>query len=437
MHRPPTRSARWLLVPLAGFAVVSLLAGFLARRRGRQGRRVLRPLLQRHDPPEGLARERRRRRSLSRSSSRQPGSSASSLEPAVRGFRGVHRWTGRLAFLLRLPVAYHCIFLLGFQSGDDRVLAHSLLGCALYGAFAAKVLVVRLHRFPVWVLPTAGGLLFADADRRLVHERGLVPPPRRRRPLTPTHYATRRGPRASDRPRPRRGHAARAAPARRARARPHAARQARVHEPRRKREGPHRHPDDRGGRARGEAAARRDDRRADEREHGRRPRRSPPRSRATAASSSCPTRSPRRSARSCAPTAPRSSSARRRSPPESPESYYSVSEPAGRGDPRRVQARPVLEPGQPGGALRDDRAGDLGADRRRARRDRLLRRHRRDDLRRRRATCGSGSPTCSSSAPTPRARSTRSPTTSTPTSSRASARTSGRRPTTRRSSTST
>ena len=26
----PTRPARWLLVPLAGFAVVSLLAGFLA-----------------------------------------------------------------------------------------------------------------------------------------------------------------------------------------------------------------------------------------------------------------------------------------------------------------------------------------------------------------------------------------------------------------------
>ena len=32
------------------------------------------------------------------------------------------------------------------------------LGCAFYGAFAAKVLVVRLHRFPG---STAGGLLFA------------------------------------------------------------------------------------------------------------------------------------------------------------------------------------------------------------------------------------------------------------------------------------
>jgi mono/diheme cytochrome c family protein len=41
------------------------------------------------------------------------------------------------------------------------VLAHSLLGCAVYGACAAKVTVVRLHRFPRPVLPLAGGLLFA------------------------------------------------------------------------------------------------------------------------------------------------------------------------------------------------------------------------------------------------------------------------------------
>ena len=72
-----------------------------------------------------------------------------------------HRWTGRAAFLLTLPVAYHCIFMLGFEDGTSRTLAHSLLGCAVYGAFAAKVLIVRLHRFPVWVLPTAGGLLFS------------------------------------------------------------------------------------------------------------------------------------------------------------------------------------------------------------------------------------------------------------------------------------
>ena len=58
--------------------------------------------------------------------------------------------------------------------------------------------------------------------------------------------------------------------------------------------------------------------------------------------------------------------------------------PARRGDPRRVQARPVLEHGEPRGPLRDDCARDLGTDRGWAgRRDRDLRRHRWDDLRRR------------------------------------------------------
>lgn len=71
-----------------------------------------------------------------------------------------HRWSGRLAFALSVPVAYHCIFLLGFQEATARTLAHSLLGCFFYGALAAKVLVVRLHNFPRWVLPTAGGLVF-------------------------------------------------------------------------------------------------------------------------------------------------------------------------------------------------------------------------------------------------------------------------------------
>ena len=44
-----------------------------------------------------------------------------------------HRWTGRLTFALTLPVAYHCIFKLGYQHTTSRVLAHSLLGCAVYG----------------------------------------------------------------------------------------------------------------------------------------------------------------------------------------------------------------------------------------------------------------------------------------------------------------
>ena len=66
-----------------------------------------------------------------------------------------HRWSGRLAFAFTLPVAYHCIFKLGFRSPTTRVLAHSLLGCAVYGAFGAKVTIVRVHRFPRPVLPLA------------------------------------------------------------------------------------------------------------------------------------------------------------------------------------------------------------------------------------------------------------------------------------------
>lgn len=73
----------------------------------------------------------------------------------------VHRWSGRLAFVCTLPIAYHCIFKLGFRNPDTRVLVHSLLGCAFFGAFAAKVTIVRLHGFPRPVLPVAGGVLFA------------------------------------------------------------------------------------------------------------------------------------------------------------------------------------------------------------------------------------------------------------------------------------
>jgi hypothetical protein len=78
-----------------------------------------------------------------------------------RWVNAAHRWSGRIAFALSLPVAYHCIFLLGFQETTARTLAHSLLGCFFYGAFAAKVTIVRLHHFPRWVLPAAGGFVFA------------------------------------------------------------------------------------------------------------------------------------------------------------------------------------------------------------------------------------------------------------------------------------
>jgi hypothetical protein len=72
----------------------------------------------------------------------------------------LHRISGRLAFLFSLPVAYHCLYQLAFQDTTTRVLAHSLLGCLFYGAFAVKVVVVRSHSLPGIALPLAGGALF-------------------------------------------------------------------------------------------------------------------------------------------------------------------------------------------------------------------------------------------------------------------------------------
>jgi uncharacterized protein DUF6529 len=73
---------------------------------------------------------------------------------------GLHRTTGTLAFLVTLPVAFHCLWALGFGTYDTRVLAHSLLGCIFYGAFVAKVLTLHSKRMPGWALPWIGGALF-------------------------------------------------------------------------------------------------------------------------------------------------------------------------------------------------------------------------------------------------------------------------------------
>jgi hypothetical protein len=71
----------------------------------------------------------------------------------------LHRVGGASLFLLSLPVAVHCMFAYGVQLGDLRVAVHSVAGCFFYGAFAAKVLIVRSRRLPGWALPLAGGLL--------------------------------------------------------------------------------------------------------------------------------------------------------------------------------------------------------------------------------------------------------------------------------------
>ena len=72
----------------------------------------------------------------------------------------VHRVSGTLAFLITIPVAFHCLWALGFQKTDARVLIHSVAGCFFFGALAAKVVVVEARGLPGWWLPVAGGSLF-------------------------------------------------------------------------------------------------------------------------------------------------------------------------------------------------------------------------------------------------------------------------------------
>jgi Family of unknown function (DUF6529) len=81
--------------------------------------------------------------------------------PAGRAVGIVHRLSGTAAVLVSLPVAFHCLWSLGFQSYDARVLAHALLGCAFYGAFVTKILTLHVRTSPGWLLPVAGGLLLS------------------------------------------------------------------------------------------------------------------------------------------------------------------------------------------------------------------------------------------------------------------------------------
>jgi hypothetical protein len=73
---------------------------------------------------------------------------------------GVHRWSGRIAFLLAIPVAIHCLYAIGFVVDSPRALIHSLLGCLFFGAFVIKMLGLRKEGLPGWALPLLGGLVF-------------------------------------------------------------------------------------------------------------------------------------------------------------------------------------------------------------------------------------------------------------------------------------
>jgi Family of unknown function (DUF6529) len=80
--------------------------------------------------------------------------------PAPSWIGRLHRWSGRIAFLLAVPVAMHCLYALGFQTYSTRVLIHSLLGCAFFGAFTVKMLILPKRGLPGWTLPVAGAVLF-------------------------------------------------------------------------------------------------------------------------------------------------------------------------------------------------------------------------------------------------------------------------------------
>src|SRR4051812_5288399 len=71
-----------------------------------------------------------------------------------------HVWSGRLAVLASIPVAVHCLYALGFQATDTRVLFHSLFGCFFYGVFVTKMLLLTRKGVAPWVIPIAGGLTF-------------------------------------------------------------------------------------------------------------------------------------------------------------------------------------------------------------------------------------------------------------------------------------
>jgi hypothetical protein len=72
----------------------------------------------------------------------------------------VHKGLGALALLVSLPVAYHCLWSIGFETYTGRVLVHSLAGCLVYGAFVVKVVGLHADASPRWLVPVAGGALF-------------------------------------------------------------------------------------------------------------------------------------------------------------------------------------------------------------------------------------------------------------------------------------
>jgi hypothetical protein len=83
-------------------------------------------------------------------------------QPTARAWTGdLHRWSGSIGFALSLPVAFHCVWSLGYVTTTTRVLVHSTAGCLFYGAYATKMIGLRLRGMPSWALPVLGGTVLA------------------------------------------------------------------------------------------------------------------------------------------------------------------------------------------------------------------------------------------------------------------------------------
>lgn len=92
----------------------------------------------------------------------------------------VHRWSGRLAFLFTLPVFFHCVTILGFQTPDTRVAAHSLAGTFFYGVLRGegadrpRPLAARLGASRCGSFPRIDpGPPLADVEPLVLHERAV------------------------------------------------------------------------------------------------------------------------------------------------------------------------------------------------------------------------------------------------------------------------
>lgn len=78
---------------------------------------------------------------------------------APRSIGVLHRINGIALVALAGLIAWQCVRVYGVQTYAPRVMVHAIAGCFFFGAFAAKLVIVRSKRLPGWNLPAAGGLL--------------------------------------------------------------------------------------------------------------------------------------------------------------------------------------------------------------------------------------------------------------------------------------